>query len=180
MLTFVTGNKSKLKEASTLLGMKLAQNNLQLDEIQSLSVKEVSIAKAKAAHLKIDGPLIVEDTGLYINALNGFPGAFVKWFELIGYDKICSMLATGDNSAYAETCVAFISGNVLEIFVGRVDGKISNAPRGKKGFGWDSIFEPKGYEKTMAELSDSEKNKVSMRGQAFLKLKDYLSSNGYY
>ncbi len=179
VLTFVTGNESKFKEASSLLGLKLARNGLHISEIQSLSVKEVSVEKAKAAFLKLRRPLIVEDTGLYINSLNGLPGAFVRWFELIGYNKICALLANEEKSAYAETSVTFITENVLETFTGIVNGKISSAPRGGNGFGWDSIFEPEGSDKTFAELSDSEKNKISMRGQAFGKMKAYLINHSY-
>ncbi|MCL4375436.1 non-canonical purine NTP pyrophosphatase [Candidatus Marsarchaeota archaeon] len=177
MLTFVTGNESKFREACQILGMGLAKTSLKLSEVQSLSVEEVSIEKARSAFLKLRKPLIVEDTGLYINSLNGFPGALIRWFELVGYEKICSLLPEDGRSAYAETCVTFISENALETFVGRINGRIASSPRGSHNFGWDVIFEPEGCDSTFAELSESEKNKISMRRLALGKLKDYLDSN---
>ena len=82
-----------------------------------------------------------------------------------------------DNSAYAETIACLYDGKDVMFFKGRLDGKITEKPRGTKGFGWDPIFQPVGHTRTFGEMDDEEKNAISMRKEAFLKLKEYLDTN---
>ena len=171
---FVTSSEDKVREAESILGVKLKRANLDLKEIQSLSVEEVATDKAKRAFDIIRKPVIVEDTGLYIEALNGFPGALIKWvLKTIGNEGLCKLV--GENrKALAKTCICFFDGKKLQSFIGELEGIIAEKPRGERGFGWDPIFIPKGYDKTFAELSEEEKNNISMRKIAFLKLKEFL------
>ncbi len=176
-LVFATSNASKLREARMLLGFDVVSRRMELDEVQSIHTEEVAAHKALQAYGKLKVPVMVEDTGLYINGLNGFPGALVKWLAAgMGYERICRIVdLCEDRSAYAETCVAFYDGKRVRTFIGRISGSIAASPRGDRNFGWDYIFIPKGYTKTFAEMSLKEKNGISMRRAAFAKLRRFLA-----
>lgn len=173
-MIFVTGNHQKLKEFEEILGFKLNHSDLDLDEIQSAEVEEVARHKAKQAYEILKQPVIVEDTGLYFEELNGLPGALIKMFvKKLPLDKICSLV--GENrKARAMTCICFFDGEEIKTFIGETEGEIAKEPRGTNGFGWDPIFIPRGYEKTFAELSDEEKTARFMRKEAIKKLKAHL------
>ena len=177
-LVFVTSNANKLREASAILGRDLSQCDLDIREIQAIHVKDVVQEKAREAYLILKKPVLVEDTGLYIERLGGFPGALIKWvLGSIGNEGICRLLKDGvDRSAYAETGLCLYNGKEFRTFFGRVDGKIVSAPRGATNFGWDPVFQPDGHNRTFAEMSAEEKNAISMRARAFAKLKEYLES----
>jgi len=173
-MIFVTGNHQKLKEFEEILGVKLNHSDLDLEEIQSISVEEVAGYKAKQAYDLLREPVIVEDTGLYFEGLNGLPGALIKHFvKKLPLEKICSLLGE-DRKAKAITCICYFDGQETRTFVGETEGKIADSPRGTNGFGWDPIFIPQGYEKTFAELTDEEKTSKFMRKEAIKKLKAFL------
>ncbi len=178
-LIFATSNINKLKETRKM-GFDVDCKNIELDEIQSIHTEQVAKHKAAQAYAKLRLPVIVEDTGLYINELNGFPGALVKWLAHgLGYEKICRLVdICGNRRAYAETCIAFCNGKTTKTFVGKVKGRIAMHPKGKRDFGWDYIFIPEGSTKTFAEMSMKEKNAISMRQIAFVKLRRFLSGKG--
>ncbi len=177
---FVTSNKNKLQEASLILGRNIKGLDLDVKEIQSIDVKDIIEDKAAVAYKKVNEPVIVEDTGLYVKSMSGFPGALVKWvLKSVGNDGMCKMIdGYADRSAYAETSVCYYDGRDFRIFNGRIDGVIAEKPRGSTGFGWDPIFQPIGYSLTFAEMSSDEKNKISMRKLAFTSLREYLDSVG--
>jgi len=171
-IVFATSNKNKLREARMLLGADVASRSVELDEIQSLSLKDVAQRKAIDAYMLLKSPVFVEDTGLFIAKMNGFPGPMIKWVvQGIGLEGVCSLARHG--KAYAKTCVAFYDGNELKSFTGRKDGRISSRPMGE-GFGWDSIFMPDGKSITFAQMSLEEKNLISHRSIAFRKFKRFL------
>ncbi|MAF80132.1 non-canonical purine NTP pyrophosphatase, RdgB/HAM1 family [bacterium] len=171
---FVTSNKNKLREFEEILEIKLEQIELDLDEIQEIDVKKVIEHKASEAYAKIQKPVIVEDTGLYIESWKGFPGALAKWVDkTIGFKNIPHLLK-GDRRARAETAVGYYDGKEFRSFRGKIEGSIPTKPRGETGFGWDTIFVPEGHEKTFAEMDAEEKNKISMRRSALEKLKLFL------
>src|SRR5262245_49459470 len=171
-LIFVTGSRGKLLEAERILGRPIIQKELDLPEIQSLNVEEVVEKQAKAAY-KSAGviPVIVEDTGLYIDSWQGLPGALIRWFlETVGPKGICRMLDNFPHrAAIAKSIVAKYDGS-LRLYAGEVKGTISAVPRGENGFGWDAIFIPEGDTRTFAEMSPEEKDRFSMRKIAFQKL----------
>lgn len=175
-LTFITSNQNKLREAKAILGLQLRHKSLEIPEIQAIEVKKVIEEKAKAAYMLVGEPVLVEDTGLYINALNQFPGALIKWvLSTVGRDGICKLMTNvEDKSAYAEACACIYDGKQLHTFSGIVKGTIAEAPRGSGNFGWDSIFQPDGYHLTFGEMSSEEKNKISHRRQALDKVKIFL------
>jgi len=175
-LLFVSSNEGKAREVAAILGAAVERLDLDLPEIQALDVAAVARHKAEAAFAHAGRPLLVEDTGLYLDALGGLPGALVRWFlATIGPAGICALLPPGaDRSARARTAVAYCDGDGVELFVGETRGAIVPAPAGAGGFGWDPIFRPDGAARTFAEMGAEEKNAHSMRRQALERLRDRL------
>jgi non-canonical purine NTP pyrophosphatase (RdgB/HAM1 family) len=168
---FITGNQNKADYLARILGVPLEHRSLELDEIQSADPKEVVIHKVKQAYEIAQVPVLVEDTSLCFNALDGLPGPFVKFFRVAknGPEMMCRMLdGFDDRSAYATAIYAYYDGKELRIFQGHLNGVISQHPRGDGGYGWDPIFEPEGYGgKTRAELSPEEDD------ESYVKIRDY-------
>lgn len=189
-ISFVTGNAKKLEEVQRILGMDgngnhkstslpyhLINTKVDLPELQGSPV-DVAKQKCIAAVEVVGSAVIVEDTSLCFNSLNGLPGVYIKWFlDSVGHDGLNKMLSGyDDKSAYAQTVVAFCPGpgKKTAVFDGRTSGKIVMA-RGKLDFGWDPIFEPdEGQGKTYAEMSKDEKDAISHRSRAFSRLREYL------
>lgn len=173
---FATTNDHKLKEVNALLGFDLEKVDVDLMEPQFLEVEDIARFKAEQAFLKVGKPVLVEDTGWYIEAWNGLPGAFAKWFmEADGCDGILRMLGDEQNrKVKAKTVVAYHDGSEIHVFVGETTGTVPMEKRGTSEFGYDRIFLPDGYEKTFGEMTTEEKNEVSMRGAAVRKLKAFL------
>ncbi|KAL0928283.1 hypothetical protein M5K25_000155 [Dendrobium thyrsiflorum] len=183
-VTFVTGNAKKLEEVRAILGNSIPFQSLRLDlpELQG-EPEEISKGKARLAATEVNGPVLVEDTCLCFNALNGLPGPYIKWFlEKIGHEGLNNLLmAYEDKSAYAACVFSLALGPNTEplTFVGKTMGKIVPA-RGPKDFGWDPIFQPNGYELTFAEMPKEEKNKISHRSKALTLVKSHFAVAGYH
>ena len=113
--------------------------------------------------------MLVEDSGLAIEAWGGFPGALVKWVEKsAGLEALARMLdAFPDRSAVAVCAIAYCDGGEVVTARGEVRGTIAPEPRGSGGFGWDVLFVPEGEERTFAEMSAAEKDGVSHRRRAW-------------
>lgn len=171
-LTFVTGNRGKFIEAKKLLekfGIEIEQVDIDITEPQADSLEEVVKKCAEEAFKIIKGNFIIEDSGLFVNSLNGFPGVYSSYvFKTIGYEGILKLLyGVTDRSAYFMTALAYVEpSGKLKIFNGRVDGTITTEARGKNNFGFDPIFKPLGSDLTFAEMSVEEKNKFSHRAKA--------------
>jgi inosine triphosphate pyrophosphatase len=172
-LYFITGNQGKLKEVQAILP-NVESIDLDLPEVQSLNPEEVISEKLKEATKKHDGEFFVEDTSIYIDCLNGFPGPLIKWFsESLGNEGIYDLVSKYENTnCTAKTVIGYFNGKEIKFFSGELKGKIV-APSGT-GFGWDPIFMPEGYDKTLGEFSLEEKNQISMRNVALMKLKEFL------
>lgn len=177
---FATSNIGKFTEAKEILGDMIVQKKIDSDEIQSLDVKQVAMHKASQAYKKLKKPLIVEDTGLHISALNDFPGALIKpMLTKVGLDGICKIVsAYKDRSAYVETAIAFHDGKKIVMFSSIAKGKIVQEPRGRSRFahGFDFIFEPEGSRKVFAEMDVHEKNSFTARAKSVRKFKKYIKS----
>lgn len=154
---FITGNQHKADYLSRTLGIKISHHKLDLDEIQSADPRVVLEHKVRQAYDILHHPVLVEDTSLSFNALDGLPGPFVKFFVEArdGLASMCRLLdGFSDRSAYASAIYGYYDGHELRVFEGRLNGNIANHPRGEGGYGWDRIFEPEGYGGlTRAELS---------------------------
>jgi len=173
---FATKNTNKLREVNEILGRDLEQIVVELYEPQGLDVAEVIREKTEDAFHKTGKFVLVEDTALEFRAWNGLPGALIKWFlETVGNEGLLKMLAGVENRrAVAKTAVGFFDGNKAHVFVGEIEGTISEVVRGSSGFGWDPIFIPDGFYKSFAEMTSEEKNAVSMRRRALERMKESL------
>ena len=177
-LYFVTSNENKVKEAEDILGFEVEKAPLDIKEIQAIEVEEVVEEKAKKVFAQIKKPVMVEDTGFYIQAWKGFPGALVKWvLKTLGKEGLCQIFKNSNRSVVVKTSICLYNGKEAKIFNGEVKGIIPEKPRGEGGFGWDPIFQPEGYEKTFGEMIQEEKNAMSMRKLALDKVKEFLEVN---
>lgn len=175
-LKIVTGNANKVVQMAHHLEQPLQQVDIDLPEIQAVQVSEVIEEKAWVAYRQVGHPVLVEDTGLYIKAWNGLPGALIRWFlQSVDNEGICRMLNDfEDRGARAETCIGFCDGEAFRVFSGVVEGAIALSPRGEYGFGWDPIFVPSGSDQTFAEVPPEQKVGIDMRRLAAHKLKMFL------
>jgi inosine triphosphate pyrophosphatase len=159
-VTFITGNQHKADYLAKVLGMPLAHHKVDLDELQSTSLKEIVEHKVRQAYDVTKKPVLVEDVSLRFHALGALPGPFIKFFleQLSGLEVMCRMLdGFSDRKATGECMFGYYDGERLELMSGSISGCISNNPRGVNGFGWDKIFCPDGYDnRTRAELNDEE------------------------
>jgi non-canonical purine NTP pyrophosphatase (RdgB/HAM1 family) len=165
---FVTGRPEKAQEAERL-GFRFERLDLDLAEPQALDPADVVESKARDAYARLARPVVVEDSGLAIRAWNGFPGALVKWLEKsAGLEAMARMLDRfPDRSATASCVVAYFDGQRVVQGRGEIRGAIAAAPRGEGGFGWDALFIPEGSDRTFAEMSGEEKDRVSHRRRAW-------------
>ena len=151
------------------MGFPVERRELDLPEPQALDPSDIVEAKARAAFEVLRAPLVVEDSGLAIEAWGGFPGALVKWMEkTVGLEGIARMLDPFPHRTARAVCVvAFFDGSRLHASRGETRGEIARAPRGTGGFGWDRLFVPEGDRRTFAEMPADEKDRVSHRRRAW-------------
>ena len=172
-LLFVSSNIHKFKEAEAILdsfGIPIQFFKLNLEEIQSNSIKEIALKKAQNAFSKCKKPLIVEDDGLYIDSLDGFPGPYSSYVhKTIGNQGILDLLKKNRNAKFISN-ITYCDKKNLESFEGKLAGSISKSEKGT-GWGYDPIFIPKNTKKTFAELID--KNNLSHRYKALKKFSSW-------
>ncbi len=176
MIYFVTSNKGKLIEAQGIFG-DIEQRNIGYTEIQTDTLEEVVVFGMKEVIAKLKGPVMIEDAGLFIEALKGFPGVYSAYVQkTIGNDGILKLMENvEDRRAYFRSVVGYIEpGMDLVMFSGDVHGSIGFEQRGSKGFGYDPIFYING--KSLAEMDIEEKNKISHRGESMKALKQWFDS----
>jgi XTP/dITP diphosphohydrolase len=171
-LLLVTGNPGKLVEARRLAGREIESIALDLPEIQSLDFDEVLAEKVRAAfaHPEAGGrPVIVEEAGLELAAMNRFPGPLVRWMlDAVGAEGISrAALALGDPCATAVSRIAWTDGKTTIVGRGDTKGTLVLPGRGANGFGFDPVFLPSGSERTFGELGGEEKDRFSHRGKAW-------------
>lgn len=192
-LLIATSNKKKLAEMSKIL-VNFGIKTYYLDDFKAISApserantfRDNAVNKAVYynAHAKI--PTVVDDSGLCINILNGFPGVLSARFAkncgnyknaLARIKQKLENTHNHDYSAYFICAIAVcITPDEIKIFEGRINGKIVFPPRGTHGFGYDSIFQPDNMSKTFAEITSAEKNKISHRALAINNMVAYFSS----
>ena len=176
---FVTGNINKIKEARIILkdlDVEIEQIKIDYPEIQG-TLEEVAEFGAKWVYDILKKPVIVEDSGFFVEALNGFPGTYSRFVqETIGNEGILKLLEGKDNrNAYFKTVIGYCDENGIKLFKGIVKGRVSNEIRSKGyGFAYDSIFIPEGEERTFAEMTTEEKSQISHRKRAFEEFKKFL------
>jgi XTP/dITP diphosphohydrolase len=171
-ITFASANQNKFFEVQSILSARNISvdfSQIYLVEIQSDILEEIVTEKVKTAFAKIGRQVMVEDDGLFINSLGGFPGPYSSFvYRTIGNDGILKLLTgSAKRSAYFRSLIAFYNGITLSISHGRVDGRISDRVT-EGGWGYDPIFVPDGTDLTFAELKKS-KNEYSHRKRALEK-----------
>jgi XTP/dITP diphosphohydrolase len=177
---FATGNIHKFNEVRSILsqfGFAVGMLRLKGDEIQSESIKEIAEISVKNAYARCRLPIFVEDAGLFIKALGGFPGPYAAYvYHTIHNSGILKLMEnTTDRRARFQSVIAYCdqqSPCQPECFIGEVKGEITTDVRekqGKSGFGFDPIFQPEGSAKTFAEMTIAEKNGYSHRAMAICK-----------
>lgn len=179
-ITLVTGNQHKIKYFKQYCSYPVEHIDLDLQEIQSLNVKDIVEYKVKEAYKIMQKPVVVEDASLTFNAMGRLPGTLIKWFlDELGNEGLCRLLDQHkDKSAVAATTFALYDGKDLHLFTGETNGSIAHHPRGSHDFGWTPIFIPEGYDITWAEMNDEEQAKTSMRKRAIQKLEAFLNQHG--
>lgn len=182
-IVFATSNKGKLREAGEIF------KGFEIEPVSSFPAWKApdetgktflqnAVIKAEAAAAAAEGrTVLADDSGLVIPALNGAPGIFSARFSKEGTSIANRKKLLGELSGISERTAFFVCSAVL-IFPdktliaaeGKCCGRIIDDERGENGFGYDPVFVPDGFDKTLAELSEEEKNALSHRGKAFGKL----------
>ena len=174
-VTFITGNQSKADYLAKYLSVDIKHQKIELDEIQSLDLREIVEHKVKQAYDIVQSPVLVEDVSLEFKALGRLPGAFIKFYvNEVPFKTICRTLDGLDRSATARCVFGYYDGTELTYFEGSLGGKIADHPRGDNGYGWDKIFIPEGYTKTRAELDEAEDRATYLKIKPFAELKQFL------
>ncbi|HEX2014605.1 MAG TPA: RdgB/HAM1 family non-canonical purine NTP pyrophosphatase [Nitrososphaera sp.] len=181
-MTFASANPNKFREVRSILsslGISVEFAQQSLVEIQSDSPEEIVKEKARNAYAQLRRPVIVEDDGLFIDSLNGFPGQYSSFtFKTIGNSGILRLLAgSADRSASFRSLIALSDGENISIFEGDVHGSISETIT-DGGWGYDPIFIPTGARQTFGQLGE-QKNKYSHRRMALEKFAQGTKGSGY-
>jgi XTP/dITP diphosphohydrolase len=180
-IIFASTNEGKYKEILSILrdsGIGIDFVRFKSTEIQSEILEDVALEKSKVAYEKIGQPLIVEDTGLFINSLNGFPGPYSSYvFQTIGNMGILDLLSNKKNrSALFRTVIAYNDGNVKMTFTGETKGVISDRIT-EGGWGYDPIFTPEGSSFTYGQQGITNKISVSHRTRALNSFAEWYCKN---
>jgi non-canonical purine NTP pyrophosphatase (RdgB/HAM1 family) len=180
MLTLVTSNPNKKIEVEEILvGVEITTKALELPEIQSMDLKEIVTAKAKAAYAMVGAPVLVEDVSFELECLNGFPGPFIKWWQqVVGYELAVEIANLQNKYGAVARCgAAYCSGDDVRYAEGVVKGRLTTK-KGESGFGFDPYFIPDGHERTFAQMGPEAKNGLSHRARAFKELRSELKAAG--
>lgn len=188
-----TRNPGKIHEIKLILG-DIALELCSLNDFPNVSMApedadtyaENAILKARFYARATGLPALADDSGLEVEALGGAPGVLSARYagaDATDSDRRTLMLSelakTRSENRRARfvcaTAIASVDGEVLNLSEGICEGKITFAPRGTSGFGYDPLFVPDGYDQTFAELSDEIKNQISHRARALRKVREFLN-----
>ena len=181
-----TGNLHKLEEYRRLLrDQKIEVKSLRdypdypEPEENGSSFKENAAIKALAACKYCDVPAFADDSGLEVMALDGRPGIHSSRYAPTDAERIAKLLdelkgVTDRRARFVCVIAIAANGEVIETFEGEVTGTILDAPRGANGFGYDPIFQPDGFDRSFAELTPEEKDRVSHRARAYAKALEFV------
>jgi XTP/dITP diphosphohydrolase len=181
-LYFATSNDSKFEEGKLVLrefGLSIRRLRSKGVELQSDDVASVAAGAASDLSARIRSSFFVEDTGLYVRSLGGFPGAYAAFVYItVGLGGFLRLLSgSSDRTAEFVSAIALVKGSHKpRVFVGRLRGEIAKEPRGSNGFGFDPVFIPEGSSRTLGEMSLSEKCAISHRARALRAMGGWLVS----
>ena len=177
-INLITSNLNKLKEFKIILGSEIKINHIKQEykELRSDNPEEIAKESAQRLANELKKPIVVEDSGLFIKALNDFPGTCSSYIhKRIGLKGILKLMENiEDRACYYKSAVAYCEpGKEAVSFLGEENGTISEEIRGNNGFGHDPIFIPENSSKTYGEMQNCE-NLKRFRKRAVEKLKNYL------
>lgn len=182
-VTFITGNPEKAAAFSKYMDMDVPHHAVDLDEIQTVSHRELVEHKVRQAYSQIGAPVLVEDVFFTYEAWGSLPGPFVKFFVTAdnGVENMCRMLdGFKSRRAIASCMFGYYDGKKVELFEGRINGSIADQPRGDNGYGFDRVFIPDGFDgKTAAELTDEEYDTYYTTIKPFTKVREFLQDGLY-
>ncbi|TET14762.1 MAG: XTP/dITP diphosphatase [Candidatus Thorarchaeota archaeon] len=181
-LVLVTQNKHKLAELRPLFekfDVSFETTSVEKFEIRADDVEAVAHEAAITAYDALKRPVVLDDTGLFVDALNGFPGTYSAYvLKAIGNAGILRLMNNiNERAAKFVTAVGYADGDAIQTFVGVMSGNIARTPAGEEGFGYDPIFVPQGETRTYAQLSLSEKVNISHRTKAFRRFLDWYTKS---
>ena len=177
-VVFVTGNMDKVREAESILGRRgvsLTQVECEYPEVQADELEVIAACGARWAAARLGRSVMVDDSGIFIGALNGFPGPYSAYVQRTLGNRGVLKLTDGmvDRSAVVKSVVGFCEPKGEPVtFTGVIGGVVANCERGIHGFGFDPIFEVLG--RTLGEMLPREKNLISHRARALEKFADWL------
>jgi XTP/dITP diphosphohydrolase len=175
---FATGNAHKLREAGNILGAvgyEVEHIDCDYPELQADDLETISAYGAQWCAQQLDKPVMVDDSGIFIEALNGFPGPYSRYVEdHLGNPNILKLMeGVANRKAVFRTVIGYCEpGRGSHTFTGEVRGTIAFEERGTNGFGYDPIFLYS--DRTFGEFNDDEKNRISHRGNAMRKFAVWL------
>ena len=180
-ITFITTNKHKFKEVRDILKdypVELDWLDMDYEENHDEGLEEIARGAAKKLADKLNSPIVLEDTGLFFEAYNNFPGALPKFvINSIGFKGIFKLLDGESRKAYFKTVAAFCEpGSEPVLFEGIMKGKITEKiyNENKNEMPYDKIFILEGKTKTISEMTLEEKNSFSQRSKSFKKFGEYI------
>jgi len=172
VITFVTTNPGKFREVSAKLaplGIRLARRDRAYPELQADCLEDVVRFAAGLVAKEVRGEFLIDDSGLFVEALGGFPGVYSSYaYRTLGPAGLVRLLQ-GRRERAARFETVFLLGNrgrPPRVFRGECEGTIARIPRGHGGFGFDPIFVPTGARRTFGEMGLTEKNAISHRARA--------------
>lgn len=185
-IVFATGNKGKLAEAQQLMPhVQLISRKVDFAEPRSNDLEVIAREKLRQARAVIGGPCFVQDSGFYVEALNGFPGSYVNFaLETIGVEGLLKLMEGKENRACGfRQCLAYYDGQAEHIFISENTGTLASALAGQdcaaQWSGLWHIYIPEGWNKTLSEFSQDELNQRRMETNgtlhqlaAFLKVEE--------
>jgi XTP/dITP diphosphohydrolase len=195
-LLVASNNAHKVDEIKKILSdikdvkiVSLKDENIFIDiEETGVTLEENALLKAKEIHLVSGLPVISDDTGLFVSALNNEPGVYSARYagESAAYLDNCNKLISklkekdlSESPAYFKAVICYIDSSGKEkFFEGIINGKVSIEMRGENGFGYDPLFVPGGMNKTFAQLTDEEKNEISHRALAIKNFAEFYKKKG--
>ncbi|MEX1111854.1 MAG: RdgB/HAM1 family non-canonical purine NTP pyrophosphatase [Candidatus Andersenbacteria bacterium] len=178
---FVTTNRHKFQEVQDILKdypVKLEQLDRSYEENHDESIEIIARSAARKLAEELQQPVVVEDSGLYFEAYEGFPGALPKFvMNTLGFKGILKLLEGESRNAYFKGIVGFcMPGSEPQLFEGYMRGTITEEVHNPDAdmMPYDKIFIPEGYTKTISDMTAEEKNQLSHRGEAFRKFGEYI------
>jgi XTP/dITP diphosphohydrolase len=179
VIRFVTTNEGKFREVFALLaeaGIRIAHEDRSYPEIQADRLEKVVRFAATILDDQIPGDYLIDDSGLFLEAFGGFPGVYSSYVhKRLGNAGLLKLLHDAKTRAATfETVFLLRQGEAHDVFRGDCRGTIAAGERGTGGFGFDPVFIPEGETKTFAEMTATEKNRLSHRARAAAALLAHL------